>query len=416
MINLYYDDALRGNGSTLTDSPVRSSISINQHLSKLEFPYKIHKLDPNTVIDSNHLNLFVIELMYGNRIEEVFNNISANAYNFLKQNVKLLIYFPYEGFELTLYDNWFLKIHQAFIAKKITCKKYFVFNNLDIENRYTAFLQEHNIPEEYRFNKVFGLPFFEFEYYHTLKEQILNGEPQVNLNNLMNKSVDFLCLNSKIRAHRLFLISELQRRNIIENSYSSMMGSNFVFEETTLEYAKQILEQHFKLSPFISEDMINHSLNYINNWRELILDASADNLNDRYLDPKYYENSHFSLVTETGMGYLSLTEKPLRAIANYHPYILISSHGALKYLKSIGFETFPEFFDESYDDEPNPAKRLLMVIDEVEKFVHIPNSRKNELTMQVKDKLIHNRNLFFSVIPKRIETEFKSIFNFIQHD
>ena len=41
---------------------------------------------------------------------------------------------------------------------------------------------------------------------------------------------------------------------------------------------------------------------------------------------------------------------------NRHPFIVRASFPLLNYLKAIGFQTFNEFVDETYDDTPNTSK------------------------------------------------------------
>ena len=41
-----------------------------------------------------------------------------------------------------------------------------------------------------------------------------------------------------------------------------------------------------------------------------------------------------------------------------HPFLLVTHPGTLRHLRSIGFETFPEWFDEAYDDIDNDAERF----------------------------------------------------------
>ena len=417
MINLYYDNLITGNGSSDIDSPVRPTISITHHLTQLGIEFTTHQINSETKLDSSKTNLYVIELMYGNKIDEIFKNLSEQALTLLRNDIKLLVYFPYEGFELKLYENWFYKLHKGFIDHNITCKKYFVFNNLYMEDHYKHFLLENTIGEQFQFNKVFGFPYFQFEYYHTVKEQVEEGLPQVKVENLFNKDKDYLCLNSKIRAHRVFLVSELERREIEKNCYLSMMGSTFKYDETTIEFAKNVLSQYMKNSEMVSQPMIDGVRKYVDDWKERLLDSDANNLNDRVLDPKYYESSFFSIVSETGMSHhLRLTEKPFRAIVNYHPYIIVGCHGTLTYLKSLGFETFPELFDESYDNEPDMAKRLLMVINEVEKFVNLTFEEKMSRYKMVHDKVLHNREVFFNKVAGDTINDFKKIFEYIKND
>ena len=45
------------------------------------------------------------------------------------------------------------------------------------------------------------------------------------------------------------------------------------------------------------------------------------------------------------------------------PFILVAPYGTLQYLKEFGFRTWDQWWDESYDLEPDPAKRLLKIFD-----------------------------------------------------
>jgi hypothetical protein len=66
------------------------------------------------------------------------------------------------------------------------------------------------------------------------------------------------------------------------------------------------------------------------------------------------------LITETvatGRRH-HLTEKTFKPIALGMPFILVGTQGSLRYLRSYGFKTFGDLWDESYDDEPDDAKRI----------------------------------------------------------
>lgn len=120
----------------------------------------------------------------------------------------------------------------------------------------------------------------------------------------------------------------------------------------------------------------------------------ADQLEDqRYFNPDWYDQTYFSVVAETEV--LSdrlpiVTEKTFKPIAFEHPFIVLGQPGALSRLRSMGFASFPEVFDERYDDETNLEIRVKMVVDQIKNF-------NPEVLNQasVQDKLMHNRNLFF---------------------
>jgi hypothetical protein len=58
---------------------------------------------------------------------------------------------------------------------------------------------------------------------------------------------------------------------------------------------------------------------------------------------------------------IHLTEKTLRPIACAHPFILMAGPGSLTYLKSYGFQTFSDFWNEDYDQEIDTLKRMEMI-------------------------------------------------------
>jgi hypothetical protein len=419
MINLYYDNLLAGNGSNLSSNPaVRPSPSIPEHLTLADIPYNIKTL--NDLSNTDDLNLYVIELFYVNRLDEIFENISQLAYQKLQcGELKLLIYFPFEGFNLELYDNWFLKLHQLFNTYNLNgVKKYFIYNNLTIETQYQELKDNNLIPVGTEFTKVFGYPYFHFEYYNIIKQRHIDfPNEKINVTNLTNKEKNFLSLNSKIRAHRILIISELYRRKLVDNSFLSFIGSPFDHPETTIEYAKKSLDLAFDKMPFVPKEIKAGVEIYTKNWQPLMLDGSATDIYINSVVAEHYEKSYFSIVTETGMdNYLRVTEKTFKPIANYHPFMIIGCHGTLEYLRSLGYQTFPELFDESYDQETNIAKRLLMIINQVEKFVNLSKEEKDKKYQQVHEKVLYNANLFFNVLPEINRLQFVNMFKELRND
>ena len=65
-----------------------------------------------------------------------------------------------------------------------------------------------------------------------------------------------------------------------------------------------------------------------------------------------YDQSSVSFICETHESNpsLFLTEKTYRPIINRHPFVIRASFPALQYLNAIGFKTFANFIDESYDE------------------------------------------------------------------
>jgi hypothetical protein len=127
--------------------------------------------------------------------------------------------------------------------------------------------------------------------------------------------------------------------------------------------------------------------------------------NDRYFNPDWYDQTCFSLVAETAVDLpeqkVFITEKTFKPIAFQHPFMIFGLCRTLEYLRNLGFVTFENLFDESYDLETNTLQRLHKIKNNVENF---SLTAYDTLTQQ---KLQHNWKHFFNtdLIKKRIQIE-----------
>ena len=99
--------------------------------------------------------------------------------------------------------------------------------------------------------------------------------------------------------------------------------------------------------------------------------AGVTGQQQRYFNPMWYNDTYFSLVAETTkdlLGGTHVTEKSFKPMAYYHPFIVWGQPGTLHFLKDLGFETFENLFDESYDLIQNDQDRLSAVINNVKSF------------------------------------------------
>jgi hypothetical protein len=397
MIHLVYDDIL---------SPVvRNDRSLTSHLSRLNIPFTVSNILNNNSIYV--LELFRVDL----GIKEIFDKLGMDRLlEISKSNTKILIYFPYEGFDLELYGEWFKELHLQFKAYNMcSLKKYFIFNNMFIEEHYERFLK--SIPEciSCSFERVFGYPFFYSDFYF---ETLSLEKPSISLS---SKEKDFLCLNSQLRPHRVFLVSELIRRGLDRNSFISLIGTDTGFDGTTISRAKQELASVFS-KYYLDDEIKSHCMEFMESWEPMLLDVNASLVNSWAVDQYLFDSSYFSLVTETGLDFpLRFTEKVFKPIINMHPFIVQGCAGTLKYLQSLGFHTFPELFDESYDNIENSLSRVLAILDQVEKFSKLPKYKKDKLFSRILPKLEHNYNLFKSSEIKH-SLDFKHIMDTINND
>jgi hypothetical protein len=103
------------------------------------------------------------------------------------------------------------------------------------------------------------------------------------------------------------------------------------------------------------------------------------------------------VVTETvAQGRrLHLTEKTFRPICMQIPFLLVSTQGSLQYLKSYGFKTFHEFWDESYDQEPDDLVRIESIAKIIRDLHRLSRDQKRKLYQSMIPVIQHNFNHFY---------------------
>jgi hypothetical protein len=85
-----------------------------------------------------------------------------------------------------------------------------------------------------------------------------------------------------------------------------------------------------------------------------------------YLEPAPYIDTYFSLITETVCAESTLsfrTEKTAKALAMGHPFIVATTPGFYRDLRNLGFRTFNDVIDESFDQIDNAQQRMDRIID-----------------------------------------------------
>jgi len=102
------------------------------------------------------------------------------------------------------------------------------------------------------------------------------------------------------------------------------------------------------------------------------------------------------LVTETvatGRRH-HLTEKTFKPIAMGMPFVIVGTQGSLRYLRSYGFKTFGDLWDESYDDEPDDSRRIEKIA-QVLKLLDGLEEHRQDIFDSAQDIVKHNWNHFY---------------------
>jgi hypothetical protein len=111
-----------------------------------------------------------------------------------------------------------------------------------------------------------------------------------------------------------------------------------------------------------------------------------------------YESTDIEVVLETLFddSRQQLTEKALRPIAAAQPFILVSTAGSLEYLRSYGFKTFGDLWNEQYDLVADPKERLIKIIEVMQQIANWDSATRIDKMTQAQAIADYNKKLFFS--------------------
>lgn len=274
------------------------------------------------------------------------------------------------------------------------------------KNSFTIIITHRNYPPslEQKFNcKIVKVKYAYAYYSHRMKKQSRSWDQSIT------PIKKFLSLNHRAQWNRQALMQFLVKFDLVKDFYFSYwcedrfgVGQRAVYDQMnkiigtgpTWFNENLDLEKLYELIPMT----IEHDEFKGNDWS-----AGTD---------FFYQTSFASFVNETYTNenfdpYLS--EKTMKPLAYGHPFLLYSSAGALANLKDLGFETFGDVFDESYDLIENPQMRFEHLLHEVERVCKLDNSTLADITMQIAPKLQHNYNHFWHTLPDLYHAEMKIV-------
>jgi len=201
--------------------------------------------------------------------------------------------------------------------------------------------------------------------------------------------ITFNRLTSNKRVYRSLLINELYKHNLLEHGHVSYSkdcpdGGNFAdnLRASTLD------------SRLVEEAVAN-----INTLPELRIDFANQHIPNQSMlltpMPELMESFVF-LVTETCFfeSKTHLTEKIFKPIALRMPFLLLGCAHNLEYLRSYGFKTFGDYWDESYDSIEDPVLRLQAVTKILKDLSALTPAQQKDLLTSMIPILEHNYQRF----------------------
>ena len=175
-----------------------------------------------------------------------------------------------------------------------------------------------------------------------------------------DKKYDFLYLNKQSRPHREKLYKKLSENGVLENSLHTRWPDRKLPAEYELPWAQDY--------PIYGMDQ------------------------DIYEKP--YNETNCSIVSETNDNDYDvfMTEKIWKPIIAQQVFIVHGNYLYLQKLREIGFKTFGNYFDESYDLEQDSNKRIDKIVSLCDK---IRTKNWQDIYLQTKALRQHNFDTLF---------------------
>jgi hypothetical protein len=131
--------------------------------------------------------------------------------------------------------------------------------------------------------------------------------------------------------------------------------------------------------------------------KELDMDLLDNNPAIQY-NIDHYSQTFLSLIPETGFSSHSvfLSEKIWKSIRVGHPFVVVGNPGTLTELHNLGFKTFGDWWDESYDEEINLEKRIKKISKVLVKLSQLSILELKNLRRDLRDTVEFNQNLINS--------------------
>ena len=311
-----------------------------------------------------------------------FENLSNEIINYLQTKSNFFIYIvnQQESIDFDILEQIY---HQT--------KKYNIpLEKIIVQTDCANYNDIKNIIEnEYKIN--FNMKYMMYPWYFVdgADDMLLNIERIAEFSDFKkNRQNKVLCLNRRLKEYRIATISFLLAMDYdgMYLSYYENLGTDNSFIEK-LSHKKEKEFKELQNTLYRGYEVFKKTKN-----RQVDKVTDLTHHNPWIIDKRFYTDSYFSLVTETCFNEnLRITEKIVKPIINYHPFVIVGSPGCLDLLKFYGFKTFSDFWDESYDTIKNPYDRFLEITKLIDYLMNLKIQEWDDITEKLKPILIHNR-------------------------
>jgi hypothetical protein len=323
-----------------------------------------------------------------------------------KNKLKLVIMTLHEGG--VKYEGFLNRIYKNIEKYSINPKNIFYINaDAYITQTVDAYCKTNNITNSINvYNTTYLI-------HHSAKAFMDNDTDLYEKQNYLisnndYKDKNFVCLNRTAdKSHKLWLLSELYKNDILKDTLYSIIDNKK--DEFTWNHNR-----------WVKPEIFRDQLPYLNKIKEMgsitvkkEMDSekfNSDNFQNPFNNQNsfLYGDSYISLVNESSFNAAQISEKITKSLFYFHPFIVISGPGYLKRLREMGFETFSQWWDESYDDEIDDYKRMQKISNLIKELND--KEKLHKIFLESKQVVLNNSLRFRKLKPAE---HIKELFNWI---
>ena len=205
----------------------------------------------------------------------------------------------------------------------------------------------------------------------------------------------FMFLAKRITTVRCYLFHDLYANNLMEKGHVSFLSEyprgqypNLQAYQTELENLNNFFLDNDQPIPFFLDSKFNVKDQLPIQTSPLLEIKDSVCLAGGWLtDTELFASSFVNVVSETfecTPGSMVFTEKIFKVIYHKRPFFLLGSRNSLVELRSLGFKTFDQWFDESYDFESSPFKKAEMISAELKRLCDMPLSDIRQMMLEMR--------------------------------
>lgn len=307
--------------------------------------------------------------------------------------------------EAFVQDSQLRQVHSYFEFNKIPmCKVIYLTGCMNAQDVYDKWCKRNGISEDPRCRmNLIGFPVSQ----HSLSQNLWQApEPEYDTERVPEKL--FLTWNRRFRRHRTVLAVAMEKHGLVDRSYVALSDED-----------PEMASIHFRSTIDLFSDpllgLTNEDATRLLSKLPLVLDGETE-IREMCADFQaknrhYYQNSLVSVITETNFDQneLTLTEKSFKPTKEKHPFIIIGVPGALKAMRKMGFQTFGEFWDESYDETEDSRIRMFKIIEVLKDISTWTPEKVLDFRRRVKPILDHNYNALKSDTSLMVANEMEQV-------